>query len=91
MVLAGGMAGIMNWLAVYPLDLFKSKIQTDVYGLYSAGLKGIVEAFRETKAAAGWQGLYRGLTPALLRSFPANAVCFLGYEMAIKLLNRSDL
>jgi solute carrier family 25 carnitine/acylcarnitine transporter 20/29 len=30
----------------------------------------------------------RGFTPVMLRAFPSNAACFLGYEMAIKALDR---
>jgi solute carrier family 25 carnitine/acylcarnitine transporter 20/29 len=35
---------------------------------------------RQVIAADGVAGLFRGFGPALLRSFPANAVCFATYE-----------
>ena len=35
----------------------------------------------------GPSALFRGLTPVMLRAFPANAACFLGYEVALKGLN----
>jgi solute carrier family 25 carnitine/acylcarnitine transporter 20/29 len=31
--------------------------------------------------------MYRGFGAVMLRAFPANAACFLGYETAKKLLN----
>lgn len=31
--------------------------------------------------------LFRGLTPVMIRAFPANAACFLGYEVTMKFLN----
>ena len=33
------------------------------------------------------RGFYRGLTPALLRAFPAHGSIFVGYEMTVKLLS----
>lgn len=35
----------------------------------------------------GPTALFRGLTPVMLRAVPANAACFLGYEVAIQVLN----
>lgn len=63
-----------------------------------------------TESNGSFRGLYRGITPAVLRSFPgtddtgeiafhhltltctqpkhtANAACFLGYEMSMRLLH----
>lgn len=31
--------------------------------------------------------LFRGFGPVMARAFPANAACFLGYEMALKILD----
>jgi solute carrier family 25 (mitochondrial carnitine/acylcarnitine transporter), member 20/29 len=39
----------------------------------------------------GHGALYKGLGPALIRAFPANAACFLGVEVAKTLLNRLGL
>ena len=35
----------------------------------------------------GPASLYRGLAPVMARAFPANAACFLGYEMSLKLMD----
>lgn len=35
----------------------------------------------QTLAADGIGGLYKGFGPAIARSFPANATCFLVYEI----------
>ncbi|KAI0225752.1 carnitine transporter, partial [Massospora cicadina] len=39
---------------------------------------GISQAYRDLIKSEGWGGLYRGLGPAMLRAFPANAACFYG-------------
>ena len=35
----------------------------------------------------GAGALYRGAAPVMLRAFPANACCFLGFEVAMAALN----
>jgi len=35
----------------------------------------------------GPSALFKGLAPAMLRAFPANAACFLGVEFARKFLD----
>ena len=38
----------------------------------------------------GVLGLYRGFAPCIARAAPANAACFLGLEMTLKLLGQSS-
>lgn len=80
---AGGMAGILNWIVAIPADVLKSRQQTAPPGTYS----GFRDVLSKTLATDGISGLYKGATPVMLRAFPANAACFLGYECAMKLLN----
>ena len=80
---AGGMAGIFNWAIAIPQDVLKSRYQTAPEGKYS----GIRDVFRQLMKEEGPKGLYRGWLPVMMRAFPANACCFLGYEGAMKLLN----
>ena len=49
--------------------------------------RGIRDVFVELMRKEGPSALFRGLTPVMLRAFPANAACFLGYEVALKGLN----
>lgn len=80
---AGGMAGILNWIVAIPADVLKSRQQTAPQGKY----KGFLDVLRQTLASDGIHGLYKGAAPIMLRAFPANAACFLGYECAMKFLN----
>lgn len=80
---AGGMAGILNWIVAIPADVLKSRQQTAPAGTYS----GFLDVLRKTVASDGMKGLYKGAAPTLIRAFPANAACFLGYECAMKVLN----
>ena len=43
--------------------------------------------FKELMAKEGPLALYKGVTPVMLRAFPANAACFIGFEMFMRFLN----
>lgn len=44
------------------------------------GIRGV---FREVMCEEGPRALFKGFTPVMLRAFPANAACFLGFELAL--------
>ncbi|KAI3692021.1 hypothetical protein L6452_31827 [Arctium lappa] len=79
LMLAGGLAGASFWMTVYPLDVVKSVIQIDDYK--NPKYSGLVDAFRKILKAEGVGGLYKGFGPAMGRSMPANAACFLAFEL----------
>ncbi|XP_004512531.1 mitochondrial carnitine/acylcarnitine carrier-like protein [Cicer arietinum] len=79
LMVAGGLAGAAFWVMVYPTDVIKSVIQVDDYK--NPKFSGSIDAFKRIKASEGYKGLYKGFGPAMFRSVPANAACFLAYEM----------
>ncbi|CAI0418586.1 unnamed protein product [Linum tenue] len=79
LMLAGGLAGASFWGSVYPTDVVKSALQVDDYS--KPKYSGSMDAFRKILAAEGVKGLYKGFGPAMGRSIPANAACFLAYEV----------
>lgn len=83
---AGGLAGMANWAIAIPPDVLKSRYQTASPGRYS----GINDVFKEVIREEGYSGLFRGLRPALIRAFPANAACFFGMELSRSLLSFMD-
>ncbi|KAG8541791.1 hypothetical protein GDO81_028247, partial [Engystomops pustulosus] len=82
-LLAGGVAGICNWIVAIPMDVLKSRFQTAPESRY----RRVADVFREVLRDEGPRGLYKGFTAAMLRAFPANAACFLGFEVSMKFLN----
>lgn len=80
---AGGMAGIFNWMVAIPPDVLKSRLQTAPEGKYA----GLGDVFREAMRNEGVRAFYKGCTPVMIRAFPANAACFMGFEVALKALN----
>ncbi|KAF3675469.1 Mitochondrial carnitine/acylcarnitine carrier-like protein [Capsicum annuum] len=79
LIVAGGLAGGSFWMSVYPTDVIKSVIQIDDYK--NPKFSGFFDAFKKILASEGVKGLYKGFGPAMARSVPANAACFLAYEM----------
>ncbi|XP_046406831.1 mitochondrial carnitine/acylcarnitine carrier protein-like [Ischnura elegans] len=82
-IFAGGMAGIFNWLVAIPADVLKSRLQTAPEGTYS----GVRDVFSKLMKEEGPGALYKGCAPVMLRAFPANAACFLGFEACMVFLN----
>jgi len=80
---AGGCAGILNWMVAIGPDTLKSRYQTAAPGTYS----GVFDVFVKLMKSEGPAALFKGLTPVMLRAFPANAACFMGYEATVKFLN----
>ncbi|XP_062200915.1 mitochondrial carnitine/acylcarnitine carrier-like protein [Phragmites australis] len=79
LIVAGGLAGASFWGTVYPTDVVKSVLQVDDYK--NPKYSGSMDAFKKILAADGVKGLYKGFGPAMGRSVPANAACFLAYEV----------
>lgn len=79
-MVAGAVGGAMLWLAIFPADVVKSRIQ--VQNLKTPALT----VFRDIVRQEGIGALYNGLTPTLIRTIPATATLFLTVEYTKKLM-----
>jgi len=75
---AGGIAGVSCWTISIPADVLKSRYQTAPPGMYNS----LFDVYRHLMKEEGPMGLFKGMRPALIRAFPANAACFFGMEIA---------
>lgn len=71
----GGLAGEALWLSSYPLDVVKSKMQSDGFGS-SQKYRTMTDCFKKTYAAEGVMGFWKGIGPTLLRAMPVSAGTF---------------
>lgn len=98
-VAAGGCAGVLYTTATHPIDTVKSLVQTD--SIETPRYRGFLDGWRQVVAQGGggggggsgggfkgFLGLYRGLSPAIARSFVGNSVLFLTYESVLDALGR---
>ena len=75
----GAAAGYSMWLTAYPVDVVKSRLQTDGFGAKQV-YKNSFDCFKQIIAKDGVKALFRGFSPVLVRAAPANAATFLCYE-----------
>ena len=80
---AGGAAGVAMWIPVFPIDTIKSRLQS------AEGRPTIGGTIRGLYASGGFKAFFPGLGPAMARAVPANAVTFLGVELAHKAMNNA--
>lgn len=67
--LAGGICGILCWLAVFPVDLVKSLIQKEILAPQPV-YKSTLDCVRDIYHTRGARGFYRGIAVTLMRAFP---------------------
>jgi len=79
----GGLAGEALWLASYPFDVVKSKMQSDGFGK-EMKYKGMRDCFRQTMQKEGLRGFWKGIGPTLLRAMPVSAGTFAVVEMTMR-------
>jgi len=75
---AGGAAGLAMWIIGVPPDVIKTRIQNAAPGQYPGGIKQVIA---ELIKKEGVMGFYKGIAPALIRAYPANAACFSTVEV----------
>ncbi len=80
-LMAGGISGCAYWSVIFPIDLVKTRIQA------SSDPKTFLAELTKVYRGKGIRGLYSGLTPTLVRAFPANAVQWLAWDLSTKFLN----
>ncbi|XP_071507771.1 mitochondrial thiamine pyrophosphate carrier-like [Diadema antillarum] len=85
-LVCGGMAGVCSKSVVYPLDVFKKRLQ--IQGFEEARRKfghvsrydGLLHCARTIARQEGLQGLFKGLSPSLLKAFCSAGLTFASYE-----------
>ena len=88
--LAGGIAGSITWVAVYPVDVIKTHIQTAPLDTPGSELRVWTIGTRLAQEH-GWRFLFRGFTVTVLRAFPVNATLFPIYEYTLLQIRRWEL
>lgn len=83
--LFGGLSGYSLWATIYPVDVIKSKLQTD--SLNNPSYRSILDVIKDIKIKNGIKGFYRGFLPTMLRAAPANGATFAAFELTMRLIN----
>ncbi|KAJ5544583.1 hypothetical protein N7535_007022 [Penicillium sp. DV-2018c] len=96
-LLCGGIAGVVTWASVFPLDVIKTRLQAQTIAEHSPRAteaqsllrphRQMLSSFhiaKETYRAEGVKAFYRGLGVCSVRAFIVNAVQWAAYEWLMK-------
>jgi len=86
---SGATGGIAYWLACYPLDVVKSRVQLRPTPPTGTPVQYIAHELKAIVAESGLSGLFRGLSPSLIRSIPAAASTFAAFELTREYLRET--
>jgi len=76
---AGGIAGGCAWICTYPFDVIRNIMMGDHIHPAKRRYKSVWHCGSSIVKADGFIGLWRGLTPCLLRAVPVNGCIFVMY------------
>ncbi|KAJ2079180.1 hypothetical protein H4R24_003955 [Coemansia sp. RSA 988] len=80
-MLAGGTCGVASWLLIFPVDLVKSTMQSQILRPVQT-FSTSWQCLRDIYTRLGVAGLYRGISVSLIRAFPIHGLNFVVYEWA---------
>lgn len=84
----GGFSGALGATAVYPINLLRTRLQSQGTILHPRTYPGGVrDVFRQTVKGEGVRGLFKGLTPNLLKVVPAVSITYVVYEQSKRQLH----
>lgn len=101
-LLCGGLAGVVTWASIFPLDVIKTRVQTQTLAdgnttplLRTEGVTegaerrrlGAVEVAKNAYRSAGPGVFFRGLAVCSVRAFVVNAAQWAVYEWIMRELD----
>jgi solute carrier family 25 carnitine/acylcarnitine transporter 20/29 len=84
LVLCGGLSGSIMWTLIFPLDVIKTKVQANRGPPIS-----VASVVKSHFRAEGIGGFYKGLSAAVLRSFPAHGIVLATYTYMMSQLQQT--
>ncbi|KIV87720.1 hypothetical protein PV11_03249 [Exophiala sideris] len=76
----GATSGAISATMVYPINLLRTRLQAQGTVLHPPTYKGIVDVTIKTVQGEGIKGLFKGVTPNLLKVAPAVSISYIVYE-----------
>lgn len=104
MLMCGGLAGIITWASIFPLDVVKTRVQTQLLQpevvrrgeqqtlLHAEGRisqLGALQIARHAYQTEGAGVFFRGLGICSVRAFIVNAVQWAVYEWMMRILQQT--
>ncbi|TRX90445.1 hypothetical protein FHL15_008614 [Xylaria flabelliformis] len=83
----GASSGAFGASVVYPLNVLRTRLQTQGTSMHPARYTGIWDVAHKTVQNEGFRGLYKGLMPNLLKVAPALSITWMVYEKAKQVMH----
>ncbi|KAI1381376.1 mitochondrial carrier [Hypoxylon crocopeplum] len=83
----GATSGAFGASVVYPLNVLRTRLQTQGTSMHPAHYTGIWDVAQKTIKNEGFRGLYKGLMPNLLKVAPALSITWMVYENTKRILH----
>ncbi|KAE9380458.1 mitochondrial carrier [Stipitochalara longipes BDJ] len=83
----GAFSGAFGASVVYPINLLRTRLQAQGTVLHPPTYTGIVDVAQRTIKNEGFRGLFKGITPNLLKVVPAVSITYVVYENTKKALH----
>jgi len=83
----GAFSGAFGASIVYPINLLRTRLQAQGTVLHPPTYSGIIDVAQKTVKNEGVKGLFKGITPNLLKVVPAVSITYVVYENAKKALH----
>lgn len=85
----GAFSGAFGASIVYPINLLRTRLQSQGTKIHPPVYKGVMDVTVRTIKGEGWRGLFKGLTPNLLKVVPAVSITYVVYENTKRIMNLS--
>ena len=82
----GAFSGAFGSSIVYPINLLRTRLQSQGTVIHPPTYTGIQDVAVKTVRQEGWRGLFKGLTPNLLKVVPAVSITYVVYENSKRVL-----
>ena len=82
----GAFSGAFGASVVYPINLLRTRLQSQGTAIHPPTYTGIVDVTVKTIRGEGYRGLFKGITPNLLKVVPAVSITYVVYDNTKRLL-----
>lgn len=76
----GAFSGAFGASAVYPLNLLRTRLQSQGTAIHPPTYTGMWDVTVRTVKGEGFRGLFKGITPNLLKVVPAVSITYVVYD-----------
>ncbi|KAI4277355.1 MAG: hypothetical protein LQ337_001846 [Flavoplaca oasis] len=82
----GAFSGAFGASVVYPINLLRTRLQSQGTAVHPPTYTGFMDVTRKTVKGEGVRGLFKGITPNLLKVIPAVSITYVVYDNSKRVL-----